>query len=73
MSWTDSDGGDIRRGNLDGSGQQTLVTGLNFPVGIALQFGAGPIPEPATRLLLVIGTLGLIGKAWRHKQREQTA
>jgi len=29
-------GGDIRRVNLDGSGEQTLVTGLRGPAFIAL-------------------------------------
>jgi hypothetical protein len=39
--WIDFSSGDIRRANLDGSGQQTLVTGLFEPIGIALDLGAG--------------------------------
>jgi hypothetical protein len=35
---------DIRRANLDGTGQQTVVRGLPAPVGIALDLGA---PETA--------------------------
>jgi DNA-binding beta-propeller fold protein YncE len=34
--WTDYGNGDIRRANLDGTGQTILVTGQNQPVGIAL-------------------------------------
>ena len=42
MYWTDTGGiGDIRRANLDGTGQQVLVTGQNSPVGIALDPVAG--------------------------------
>jgi sugar lactone lactonase YvrE len=37
--WTDVD--DLRRANLDGSGQQTVVTGLNGPDRIALDPGVG--------------------------------
>jgi DNA-binding beta-propeller fold protein YncE len=40
MYWTDLFGGDIRRANLDGTGQQTLVTG-GSPGGIALDLSGG--------------------------------
>lgn len=33
--------GDIRRANVDGTGQQPLVTGLDSPIGIALDLSAG--------------------------------
>jgi hypothetical protein len=59
MYWTDNGSGDIMRANLDGSGQQILITGLPLPSGIALSVGA-PVPEPSTVLLLAIGTLGLL-------------
>jgi sugar lactone lactonase YvrE len=39
--WADYDGGDIRRANLDGSAQQTLITGLPSPVAIALDVAGG--------------------------------
>jgi len=39
--WTDAAGGDIRRANADGSGSQTLVSGLNVPTGIALDLSGG--------------------------------
>jgi hypothetical protein len=60
--------GQIKRANLDGTGQETLFTGLDEPVAIALQ--VGPVPEPSTLLLLAIGTLGVIGWAWRQAMRD---
>ena len=42
--WSDLYGGDIRRANLDGTGQETLITGLPGPGFIALDLTA--IPEP---------------------------
>ena len=39
--WTDYQGGDIRRANDDGTNPQTLVTGLNHPIGIALDLAGG--------------------------------
>ena len=39
--WADQNTGGISRANLDGSQQQTLVTGQSSPTGIALDVGAG--------------------------------
>src|SRR5271165_4107117 len=39
--WTDAGNDDIRRANADGSGQQTLVSGVSQPVGIALNLAGG--------------------------------
>lgn len=39
--WTDVGNDKIQRANLDGSAVQDLVTGLNFPFGIALNVAAG--------------------------------
>lgn len=39
--WSDFDGGDIRRANLDGTGQKILFTGLSNPVGPALDLAGG--------------------------------
>jgi len=58
--WSDLLGGDIRRANLDGSGQQTLVTG-GSPAGIALDLSGGLMywtdyfQSPALRLGFAIG------------------
>ena len=41
MYWTATEGGTIRRSNLNGSGVADLVTGLGGPVGLALDPGAG--------------------------------
>jgi hypothetical protein len=41
MYWTSIGSNDIRRANLDGSGQQTLVTGQNGPERIALDLAVG--------------------------------
>jgi hypothetical protein len=41
MYWADADGGDIRRANLDGSGQEILATGLANPHGIFVDFTGG--------------------------------
>jgi PEP-CTERM motif-containing protein len=70
MYWTSlvsGDGGNIELANMDGTGQMTLLTGMH-PIYIALQFEAGPVPEPATLLLLAIGTVGVIGWAWRRRR-----
>src|SRR5947209_6377806 len=39
--WSSLNGGDIRRANLDGSGQTTLVSGLSGPLGPALDIAGG--------------------------------
>jgi hypothetical protein len=41
MYWADLGSHDIRRANLDGSAQRTLVTGLNGPERIALDLPVG--------------------------------
>ncbi len=38
-----------------------LVSGLNYPSGIAVT------PEPSTLALLVAGALGLVGYGWRRR------
>src|SRR5687768_7639715 len=39
--WSDFFGGNIRRANLDGTGQTTLVTGQSMPIGPALDLAGG--------------------------------
>ena len=39
--WTDPEEGSIYRANLDGSNAEVLVTGLNYPLSLALDVGAG--------------------------------
>lgn len=46
--------GDIRRANLDGSGQETLITGVTEPGGVAVA-----VPEPSALLLLGIVSCGV--------------
>src|SRR5439155_16169175 len=43
LYWTNLGTNDIRRANLDGSGQQILIGGLPGPSGIALDVSAGKI------------------------------
>ena len=70
MYWTTATlGHSIRRANLNGTGQETLVTGLSNPVGIALQIGVTPIPEPPPLTSLSLGALGLFAYAGRIKAR----
>jgi hypothetical protein len=49
MYWADFGGGDIRRANLDGSGQQTLVPRVTVGIGVALDLGA-----PGTAALFAV-------------------
>jgi hypothetical protein len=41
--WTDKGDGSVRRANLDGSGQESLISGLTIPVGLALDLTGGKI------------------------------
>jgi hypothetical protein len=41
MYWADEDWGTIHRANLDGSGVETVLGGLDDPIGIALDVPAG--------------------------------
>jgi sugar lactone lactonase YvrE len=41
MYWIDQSSNDIRRANLDGTGQQTVVTGLGSPIDIDLDVAGG--------------------------------
>ena len=41
MYWSVETSGDIRRANLDGSGQEILVRNLDRPAGIALDLASG--------------------------------
>ena len=41
MYWTDAIADRIQRANLDGSGVDNLVTGVDAPLGIALDLGRG--------------------------------
>ena len=41
MYWTEPEAGIIYRANLDGSNVEVLVTGLNYPLSLALDVGAG--------------------------------
>jgi hypothetical protein len=56
MYWADFNGGDIRRANLDGSGQATLVTGLGAPRGVVLDL-------PGGKMYWTDGSLGQINQA----------
>ena len=40
-----------------------------LPDGTYHGFLATPVPEPSTLLLLAIGTLGVIGWAWRQRRQ----
>jgi hypothetical protein len=50
MYWSDGLGGYIRRANLDGSGQVTLVSGLFRPIGPTLDLAD---EEKGTHLFLL--------------------
>ena len=58
-----SNDGDIRRANLDGTGQKVLVSGLPNPLGIALY-----VPEPAALPLLGLSAVGLLRRRARQRR-----
>lgn len=41
--WAESGSGTVKRANVDGSGLETIASGLDFPSGIALDVGAGKV------------------------------
>jgi len=41
MYWTETDAGNIKRANLDGSEVETVLSGLIVPSGLKLSFGNG--------------------------------
>jgi hypothetical protein len=60
---------DVKRPNLDGTGQETIVSGLKNPVGIALQITRLVIPEPAALVQIGICTFGVFVSFWRTGKR----
>ncbi|MFN3166935.1 MAG: PEP-CTERM sorting domain-containing protein [Phycisphaeraceae bacterium] len=56
LYWSDNTAGRIEYANLDGTGQTVLRSGLDHPIGVAI----GPVPEPASAIVLALGaaTLG---------------
>jgi hypothetical protein len=51
MYWTNQGSNFIRRANLDGTGQETLVSGAISPFGIALDLAGGQMYSTNTGLL----------------------
>ncbi len=43
LYWSDYGTGTLRTASVDGSGQQVLVSGLNYPTGLAIDFATGQI------------------------------
>ena len=54
MFWTSRDDGAIKRADMSGANEQTVVSGLSEPGAILVV-----VPEPATLTLLALGVVGL--------------
>lgn len=54
---------------LIGLGSATSTTGAILGSGLVTQFTFEPVPAPSTFTLTSLGTLGLLGGAWRRRQK----
>jgi hypothetical protein len=65
--WTDYANGSILSAEFDGSDVTTELSGLTNPYGLALEFG--PIPEPSTFILFIVGIFGTALYTYRRRTR----
>lgn len=70
--WTDLGDGRIRRADLRGSDVEILVSGLPFPLGMALHLPSDPVPAANEWALATMGQLVLTTATIVLRQRVYT-
>jgi DNA-binding beta-propeller fold protein YncE len=67
LYWVDAGAGDIRVVPIAGGLSNTILSGLNAPMGIAFELSPTNVPEPASLMLLGLTAAGAAAYAWQRR------